>query len=157
MTVDNQITINGFTFLAPTPYTEGHVCTGAEAAILNRRLHAALRNNFGKHMDTLVLEGKTIEDQQRQIFTEFANYCATYSLNGADPVDAEARAIATAIVKNKIRSNGGVIGDYTKAQLEVFITDILASSQRQEIYEQARARLKVIREAAKKELARVSS
>jgi len=155
--MSEEITINGFTFLAPTPYTEGHPCTAAEAMILNRRLHANLRSNFSRIMDNLSLEGITVEDVRRVLYFKFAVYCAEYSLNGTDPVEEEATAIARAAVKAKIKSNGGAIGTYTTTQINTLIEDILSGPQRQEIYEQARARLKLIREAARRELAKLSS
>lgn len=152
-----QITINGFTFLAPCPYTEGHPCTGAEAAILNRKLHANLRSNFSKVMDAYTPQSTSIDDCNREIFKLWSNYCAEYSLNGQDPVQAEAQAIALSIVKRKIKSAGSSIGDYSKNQLNTLAAEILDSHQRQEIFDQARARLKTIRAAAQKELARLST
>lgn len=152
-----EIIINGFRFLAPCPYTEGHPCTGAEATILNRKLHSNLRSNFAKIMDEMVTEGKSIQQVNAELAMKFTAYCAKYSLNGTDDVEAEARAIALAMLKSRLRKANKSISSLDKAGVAKAIDDILASPQRQEIYEQARARLKMIREAAKKELARLAS
>lgn len=154
---NEEITINGFRFLVPCPYTEGHPCTGAEALILNRKLHSNLRANFAKIMDSMVVEGKSPESFTRELAKRFSEYCAEYTLNGQDPVDAEAKAIALAMIKSGLKKAGKKLGEITSSEIDRRINEVLRSSQRGDIYTQARSRIKLLNEAAKRELARLSS
>lgn len=154
---NEEITINGFRFLVPCPYTEGHICTGAEALILNRKLHSNLRANFGKIMDGMVVEGKSPESFTRELAKRFSEYCAEYTLNGLDPVDAEAKAIALAMIKAGLKKAGKKISEIPQEDIDLRIGEVLRSHQCGEIYAQARSRIKLLNEAAKRELARLSS
>lgn len=155
--MNEEITINGFRFLVPSPYSEGHPCTGAEAQILNRKLHSNLRSNFAKIMDSLVVEGKSVESFNHELARRFSEYCATYSLNGGDPIEAEAEAIALAMIKSRLRKVGRKIGDIDAGEISRQINDLLHSPLRQDIYTQARARIKLLHDAARRELARLAS
>lgn len=150
-----EITINGFRFLVPCPYVEGHVCTEAEATILNKRLHAALRANFAKLMDKMTVEGKA-EDFTRNLAKQFSDYCDSYNLNGGDQIEAEARAIALAMLKAQFKKAKRPLNEVGKDEINRQIEAIL-NLQRQAIYAQARVRIKSLREAAQKELARLAS
>jgi hypothetical protein len=155
--MNEEITINGFHFLVPCPYTEGHVCTGAEAQILNRKLHSNLRSNFAKIMDSMVVDNKSPETFTRDLAKRFSDYCSEYSLNGQDPVDAEARAIALAMIKSGLKKAGKKLSEISTEDIDRRIREVLLSNQRVDIYAQARGRVKLLTEAAKRELARLSS
>lgn len=146
-----EITINGHIFHVDCPYTEGHPCTATEAAILNRKLHAGLRANFSKIMDSMVVTPETM----REVSKAFSEYASTYSLNGADPIELEARVIAEAVVRASIKAAGKNISDFSKSSISDQAKVLLRGDLAVDIYEQARVRVKAIQVAAKRELARI--
>lgn len=147
-----EILINGHTFLVKCPYSEGHPCSPAEAAILNRKLHASLRSNFSKIMgDSMVVNDATMIE----VYKAFDEYQDSYSLNGADPVELEARVIAEAVVRASIKAAGKNISDFDKSTISAKAKALLRSDSAVDIYEQARVRVKAIQTAAKRELARI--
>lgn len=106
--------IQGVEFTAPFKYTAGHVLTEVEAKVLNQTRFENLRNNFAATVKAS-LEGKEGAVPQADLAAKFADYEAAYDFampgqgGGArtlDPIEKEARVIATAIVKEKLRALG---------------------------------------------------
>jgi hypothetical protein len=93
-------------FQAPAPYTQGHVCTEAEARALNSALADNLRANFGKHAKAAIEAHQGDQDDlTTRLRAEFASYAASYSLNGSarDPVARLAARLARDIVDEGLR------------------------------------------------------
>lgn len=142
----DEITINNRTFPIARPYTEGHRCTAAEAEVLNRQFHSNIRKNFSRIMDSMVVNDSTM----LQVRKAFDAYVDSYSFGGASPIDIEARVLAEAIVRHRIKASGGVLGDYNKTELARHVSALLNSPLRDDIYIQAEARTKAIQAAAAK-------
>ena len=153
----DEITINGYIFQVPSPYAVGHVCTKAEADVLNRKLHANLRANFSKEVaERMTRFGGQIESYNlAQMKNDFAEYAASYSFNGPDPVEVEALIIAHGIVRRAIKDKGMNISDYSKAQLAEQAELLLNGNLRGEILRLARDRVTSLQAAAQKELAKI--
>lgn len=153
----DTITISGYTFTVPTPFAAGHVCTEAEAGVLNRALHANLRRNFAKTVDEARedMRNGTWNGDQRTLQAAFDIFARDYQFGGTDPVAAEALVIAEQIVRQSLRARKLNVTDYTKAQLIDQAEALLEGPQGPEIRSLAETRTKMIRNAAAKELARV--
>jgi len=154
----DTITISGYTFTVPTPFAAGHVCTEAEANVLNRQMHANLRRNFAKRVEEVLFS--TDSPTQKQAVTislqgELNALSTTYAFGGPNPISAEALVIAEQIVRQSLRARKLNVTDYTKAQLIDQAETLLAGPQGPEIRSLAETRTKMIRNAAAKELARV--
>lgn len=121
------ITIQGYEFSAPSPYSEGHVLNQNEAATLNQTFQENLRNNFAgrvksaKEADALG-EGNEgyLPFNIDELRTEFAEYASEYKFGvrraGAttsrDPVMARAMVMARKIIKDAIKAQGLNAKDY---------------------------------------------
>jgi hypothetical protein len=100
------LTIQGIQFTARAPYRTGHVCTAIEAAVLNQCRADNLRNNFAKTVKA-ALNGP--DEPAEALRTKFAEYDANYSFAApptTDPVETEARRIATALVREEFNKRG---------------------------------------------------
>lgn len=112
---DNKVfTIQGVEFSAPFRYAAGHVLTEIEAKVLNQTRFENLRNNFAGVVKAS-LEGKEGSIPQADLPAKFAEYEAAYEFaapgtgTGAralDPVEKEAKALATELVKAKLKEIG---------------------------------------------------
>lgn len=153
----DTITISGCTFTVPTPFAVGHICTEAEAGVLNRALHANLRRNFARRVEENLAacqQGMNAMNLAR-LQAEFTSLANAYAFGGPDPVESEALVIAEQIVRQSLRARKLNVTDYTKAQLIDQAETLLAGPQGGEIRALAETRTKMIRNAAAKELARV--
>jgi len=141
---DEEIKINGNIFSYRRPYSEGQRMTQAEANILNGHYRRNIQTNFCR-----IMESMTDQATLDQLRDAFHHYVYSYSLNGVSAVEVEAKAIALAIVKTRIKASGGNIGNFTKAQLTAEADKVLVSAIRDQIFDQATARLRVISAAAR--------
>ncbi len=109
----SKITVNRLPDLIVTSdYVEGHVCTADEAEVLHRAKCKAIANNFAPHLRAM-RRHKATEDEMR---SKFASIAQRYTFEGkyadraptpADPILTEARTIARAKIKEKLRAKGG--------------------------------------------------
>ena len=100
-----DITIQGVTFSAPTPYATGHVLTEIEANVLNQTYTENLRNNFAPQVKE-AKEAGTFDEAS--FATKFAEYAASYTFGATggtrgprgpqDPVGVVALNLAEADV-----------------------------------------------------------
>lgn len=118
-----SITIQSNIFKVADKYLEGHVITAAEAHALNQTRAEGLRNNFAKTVKDVLKdrEPQTLTaDEQAQLQAELDAYAAAYvfSMGGGrvtDPIDAEAKLIATAMLDGLLQKNGIKKADYKEA------------------------------------------
>lgn len=121
MSDTKTITIQGLDFEASQPYAAGHTVTEAEAKALNQVRAENLRNNFAAKIKAAKGEAEALTDEQLlQLTSDFAAYDAAYqftlaSVGGGkretDPVQAEAKKIAKAIVADKLKAAGKKLSD----------------------------------------------
>jgi hypothetical protein len=121
-----EITIQGLPFNVSQPYSEGHVCTEAEAKALNQTRAENIRNNTASKVKAL-LEGLAPDESgtitvpaevMKTAIEAVAEYDAAYvfslaSVGGGrkitDPVEAEARRMAKAAITEKLRAKGQLV------------------------------------------------
>jgi hypothetical protein len=100
------IVIASLPFDCPQPYAEGHVCSAAEARVLNMALAENLRNNFAKRIKAM-RDRAASADEFAGLQAEFTLYASQYSFTNAgelksltiDPLMEEALRIARGQVK----------------------------------------------------------
>jgi hypothetical protein len=143
------ITIAGYTFTVPSPFAEGHVCTAAEAEVLNRAMHANLRRNFAREVGPAQCH-ETLQELQSRLDA----LALAYRFGGPDPSEAEALVIAEQIIRAKLKARRLALGDYSRAQITEQAKALLASTQGGEIRLMARDRVAQLQRAARAELAR---
>lgn len=129
------INMHGLNFELDDPYTEGHQCTAAEAAELNKNRRTNIRNNWSprveraratRHPGEGVLEKITAELQAK-----LTEYAAAYSFGQkptpavVDPVQHEARRLARGKVITKLREQGHDLRATPQEQIESLVTDVL--------------------------------
>lgn len=101
-----SIQISGLAFELTPPFSSGHQCSEAEAAVLNQAWIDNIRTNFGKRVQSA--DKSELPDIQQ----EFAEYVAGYSFKSSgprsivDPVQREAQKIAKARVVEHLNSKG---------------------------------------------------
>lgn len=122
------ITIQGYEFIAPAPYSEGHVLSAAEAGVLNQTYQENLRNNFAGKVKAAKeaaelepgTEGYAAFDHEG-MQALFSEYAAGYqfgvrrpgaSSESKDPVISRAMVQARKLIRDKIRERGYKLADY---------------------------------------------
>lgn len=99
-------------FTVTMPFVEGHVCTAAEAKVLNQTRRENLGNNFrSKVKDALDSEKElTMEQVQAEFAKADAEYVFTLANvgggRGGDPVEKEAKAMAREMLKAHLAKTG---------------------------------------------------
>ncbi len=125
------ITIQGIVFSVQNKYAAGHVLTQNEAGALNQTLAENLRNNFASSIKeyreekakAAGLEPDAYElsaDDMDGIRAQFDEYAAGYEFGVrsgrlSDPIDIEAKALATAKLDALLSANGISKKDYKAA------------------------------------------
>lgn len=108
------IQIAGVNFEAPFKYATGHVLTEVEAKVLNQTRFENLRNNFASTVKA-ANEGKEGALTVDQLPAAFAEYEATYDFatpgtgggsRSLDPIEKEAKALATDLIKQALKAKG---------------------------------------------------
>lgn len=124
-----ELTIQGKTFQAPTPYVAGHVLTDVEASVLNQTFLENLRNNFGAKMKKAVEEGQPVPGDD-----EFASYAAAYKFGlrqvgervERDPIKTEARKLVRDKLSAALKARGHKVKDLDPEKFAAMIEEALA-------------------------------
>ena len=122
-----KFTVAGLTLLVPEPYTEGQYLNEAEASILNQTYRENIRNGIAPRVKKSPEYAQAIVDE----------YVATYSFGVRrarallNPVDAEAKKIATAKVKEALQKKGIKPSDYE--QYDEKVASVMAMPEVQEV------------------------
>ena len=153
----DTITISGYAFTVPSPFAEGHVCTEAEAQVLNRAMHANLRRNFARRVEEVARRAPPMSAEIAELQAELDSLASSYRFGGPDPSEFEALVIAEQIVRQALRNNKKNITDFSREQLTDQAKALLASPRGGEIRRLANERTKMIRQAAAQELRRVEN
>jgi hypothetical protein len=124
-----QLRINGKIFLAPAPFSEGHVLSSAEAGVMNQTYRENLRNNFAGAMRRAAeKEGKELTQ------ADFDAYVDSYSFEArvtgvrasvVDPVELEERSLALAAIKQAIKAKGVKFTAVAKEKVEELVNGLL--------------------------------
>jgi hypothetical protein len=116
-----KVTIAGQLFDLDDPYTEGHTATAMEAKALNQTRAENIRNNFAATVKKLQGEAESLTDAQvKQLQSELDAYAKAYEFSvGAgrvtDPVEKEAKRIATELLDGAIAKKGTSKKKYIEA------------------------------------------
>jgi hypothetical protein len=140
------LTIQGIQFVARAPFRPGHVCTAIEAAVLNQCRADNLRNNFAKVVKQYTNGDFTATEAAAGLAERFAEYDSKYEFASpaTDPIETEARRIATALVREEFNKRGL---DPT-AQKDRFASSVTKASTLPAIVAEAERRVAAKREAA---------
>ena len=159
MAESKTITIYEEEFTVTTPYAEGHVVTAAEAKALNQVRAENIANNFRAKIKAAKEEG-TLDQVRADLAAYDAEYVFTLASVGGgrapvDPVEREAKSIATQLVTNMIREQKGMTKKDYLAQEggeERFAENVAKLMERAEVIAAAKKAVKQ-REDQKKTLA----
>jgi len=117
-----KLTIAGQIFTATDVYAAGHVVTENEARALNQTRAEALRNNFAAEVKKALGERETLPEAEfAELQKALDAYAAEYQFSGnvggrtTDPLEREAKRIATEIVDGKIAEKGVSKAKYIEA------------------------------------------
>lgn len=147
-----QRQIAGKTVNIEAPYAEGHTLNEAEAGALNQTFFENIGNNLRKKIEEAAAEGKTDADIQAMV-DEYASTFEFGNRGGGrilDPVEREARDIATESVKAAIRRKGMTITSIAKDRFDELVAK---QAQKPEVRKEAERRVK---EAKKVETIEIS-
>lgn len=136
-----SITISGLPFVRPSPrYRPGHICTPAEAEVLNSVLLERVRGN-------LIRRGKDRKTPLTQ--EEFEEYYNCYQLGigpqEKDPVEIESIKIARALLAEIMNKEGKSLRDLNKEDLSERIREL---SRKDHVREEATKRIILMNEIA---------
>lgn len=146
-----EITIAGQSFNVRQPYAAGHVVTDAEAKALNQVRAENIRNNMATKVKTAFGDAPTEELNVETIGQIVAEYDAAYeftlaSVGGgrksADPVESEARKIATAILTQALRQKGTTLKAMRDRNADAIEAKIAEIAERADVVKQAKANVK---------------
>lgn len=123
--MSKTIVINKIPVEVSTPYEAGHQITEAEAKALNQvRAENVANNNRAKLKEILGDAGEPTKEMVKEAQKIISAYDADYqftlaSVGGGrtrlDPVEKEARSIATAVLMNALREKGQAKKDWIEA------------------------------------------
>lgn len=132
----NTITIKGFQFSVPAPFTEGHVLRENEASVLNQTYAENIRNNYaskveaakaaaaeaGGEVDLVALQDGLNEYVQTY---DFGVRSSSGPREPADPVEKEALNLAKAHVKKALQKEGHKLSDVGAEQITELAKQLL--------------------------------
>ncbi|WP_424947013.1 hypothetical protein [Candidatus Spongiihabitans sp.] len=122
-----KFTVAGQTLLVPEPYTEDHSLNEAEASILNQTYRENIRNGVAAKIKENPDDAQVIVDEYVAGYT-FGIRQTRVTLN---PVDAEAKKIAIAKVKEALQKKGIKPSDYE--QYDEKVASVMAMPEVQEV------------------------
>lgn len=154
-----QITIQGFEFTVPAPYTAGHTLTEGEASALNGLLHENLRNNFAAKVKKAKEEaGEDGEVNLGALQDELSEYADTYEFGvrrpgggggvRLDPVTSEALKLAKTAIYDALKKQGKARKDYTNEQITAAAMKLLESEKGEQFKAVARERVEAAQSIA---------
>lgn len=141
------ILIDGEGFEVSTPYAAGHQITEIEAKVLNQTRAENIGNNFRKAVKDAKAKGESLDAVRAELIAYDAAYA--FSVGGMarvpiDPIEKEARSIASAAIKAKLKKTGRDIKSLPEGKLEELIDTVAAQENvRKLAKERVRAKQKV--------------
>ena len=150
-----SMAIEGITFTAPAPYSEGHTINVAEAGTLNQAFAENLRNNFRKKVKEAKDKSGGLLDQTAldALVAEFNDYASKYEFAGkrtsrasVDPVEKEAQKIAGQKIREAFKAKKLDIKGISDEQFDKMVLDLL--EKKPEYRELARSRIEAIQSLA---------
>lgn len=124
-TPTDSFIIQDHSFSIPKPFSEGHVCTGSEAGVLNQTLAENIRNNLASRVKKVDEEnektGATFDQASMQ--AEVDQYVEGYEFGvrrgrgPTDPTEREALNMAKEHVKEALRKTGHKLADVEAADI----------------------------------------
>ena len=157
------IKVQGMIFSYSPKYFEGHVLTSVEAEVLNQTFGENLRNNFASRIrdaaDKLaegLPEGEKARDFTEEEKTAFANDFAAYAneytfkaprvgAGPTDPVDAETKKIAKAIILAHLAKKNIKASTLPEGNLETMIKGLIVKQP--QIRDEAIRRVEALKSA----------
>lgn len=147
-----EITIKGVVLSVPQPFTEGHVCTAAEAQALNQLLAENSRNNFSGRVEKAAANGGA---DPAALQPELDEYLASYEFGvrtgggggraPVDPVEKEALRLAEEAVRKSIAKKGLKAKDVGNEKIKALAAEAITTHPqfRQEAERRVKAAAKI--------------
>lgn len=155
----SPVRILGFSYELPQPYSQGHVCSAAEAAALNRVLTRGISKGLYKVLlaginPTGHSEASKLSEEQRSAISamgaEFIeDHCLGFSMGHEvqRSIRVEAERIARGLLETQLYKQGKSLKDLAEADRAEQISQ-LASTER--VRTEAERRVKVTQEIAER-------
>jgi hypothetical protein len=144
-----EIKIQDIVFACPRPYAEGHVLTAGEATALNQTFAENIRNNTAalvkarNDLQERADKGEDINGSQirsdEELIDEFEKYARQYefgirSVRGVsegrlNPVEREARKIATQQIKDALRERNITLKSVSDEKMEELVNKLATSEK----------------------------
>lgn len=137
--MSRTISVYGVTANIDEPYAEGHTINAAEAKALNQTYAEAVGNNTRSQLKKLLPEGekampeaqhaearKIIEDYNKDYEITLASTTTRTTL---DPVEKEAKKIASDLIKGKMKADGIALKDVDKDKLNEKIATVMQNEK----------------------------
>lgn len=126
--------IGGLSFTITDPYTEGHTINANEAQSLNQTRAENIGNNFRSKVDEVVKAAGGVDqvsdEQKAALQAALSEYEASYVFHAGgggrvtDPVEKEAKKIATELLDAKIKQAGHSITAYKKDNSDKYAANL---------------------------------
>ena len=155
-TPQSEITIAGLRLNVPSPYSEGHVLTEAEAKVLNQTLAENLRNNFAKTAKKFIEDAVEIDNVDLDAAQEALNtYIEGYEFGvrqvagraTQSPVERMMLTVARERVKEAIKRAGHSLKQVSKEKIDALVEQLI-SRDSDSIREEAEVRIEAKKAAA---------
>lgn len=124
------------------PFAEGHVCTAAEAGVLNQVLAENTRNNWADRVKKALEEGNFDKGAMQ---AEIDEYLESYDFGvrrgrgPSDPVEREALNMAKDLIRGALRKKGFKIADISTDEINRLADEALVKNP--EIAKEAKRRV----------------
>jgi hypothetical protein len=128
----------------PEPYTAGHVCTAAEAAVLN----ASLTRGLAKGLDRLLRSLQEAGKGEDVVLGEIEDFVAGYLRSFAEgherlrAIEAEARRLARSRIEAALYRQGKRLSELAPGEQTLAI---LKEAEREEVLSEAARRIDALR------------
>lgn len=141
-TPTGNFVIQGQTFNIPRPFSEAHVCTVAEAGVLNQTLAENIRNSFNlkvkEHVDAETLDVNKMQADIDEYLEQY-EFGVRRGRGPVDPVERETLNMAKDIVRAALREKGYKIADIDTEEITRLAEDVI--TQNPDVAKEAKRRV----------------
>jgi hypothetical protein len=119
--VNKEFVVQSVPVMCPLVFKEGHVCSSADAHVLNQTVIENVRNNIAAKVKALAESGQDTPEEVQKLVDEYIKEYEFGERRGggvsADPVKREALAIATDLVKKKLKERGKKLSEIENSEI----------------------------------------
>ncbi len=148
MPLSPKLEVQGLFFPLEDPFSEGHICSEAEAVALNTLRRENIRNGFAR-----LMKKEGFSEASPEVLEAFADFAASYSFTRTsvpkpqDPVEQKAYYLAKEMAEAALRKGNIGKDSLPPGKFEEMISHILAM-KKDEIFAEAKRRVDEIKSLA---------